>query len=66
MLHEMALGAIVELKDHSAMMHKVPTMEHQNVNAVSVEFGKSCAICLAAQRERPVGFPLSQPGRHET
>ncbi|TBR14132.1 MAG: hypothetical protein EPO43_08705, partial [Rugosibacter sp.] len=39
--HEMVLGSIKELKEHAAMMQKMPEMEHADANMASVEAGKT-------------------------
>ena len=60
--HEMVLGTPKELKEHYAMMMKMPEMEHAEDNMVTVEPGKTGEIIWRFTRARVVDFACLQPG----
>lgn len=62
--HEMVLGTPKELKEHYAMMLKMPGMEHAEDNVVTVEPGKTGEIIWRFTRARVVDFGCLQPGHY--
>lgn len=62
--HEMVLGTPQELKEHYAMMLKMPGMVHHEDNMVSVAPGKSAEIVWHFTRDRVVDFACLQPGHY--
>jgi uncharacterized cupredoxin-like copper-binding protein len=62
--HEMVLGTPKELKEHYAMMMKMPEMEHAEDNMVTVEPGKTGEIIWRFTRARVVDFGCLQPGHY--
>lgn len=62
--HEMVLGTPKELKEHYAMMMKMPEMEHAEDNMVTVEPGKTGEIIWRFTRARVVDFACLQPGHY--
>jgi uncharacterized cupredoxin-like copper-binding protein len=62
--HEMVLGTPQELKQHYAMMLKMPEMEHDEDNMVSVEPGKTGEIIWHFTRARVVDFACLQAGHY--
>jgi uncharacterized cupredoxin-like copper-binding protein len=63
--HEMVLGSIKELKEHAAMMRKMPEMEHADENMVSVEPGKSGELIWQFTKAGKFDFACLQPGHFE-
>lgn len=62
--HEMVLGTPKELRAHYAMMLKMPEMEHDEENMVTVEPGKTGEIIWHFTRARVVDFGCLQPGHY--
>ena len=62
--HEMVLGTPKELKEHYAMMLKMPEMKHAEDNMVTVEPGKSVEMIWRFTRARVVDFACLQPGHY--
>lgn len=62
--HEMVLGTPKDLKAHYAMMLKMPEMEHDEENMVTVEPGKTGEIIWRFTRARVVDFGCLQPGHY--
>ena len=63
--HEMVLGSIAELKEHAAMMRKMPKMEHADENMVSVEPGKTGELVWRFTKAGQFDFACLQPGHFE-
>jgi uncharacterized cupredoxin-like copper-binding protein len=63
--HEMVLGTIGELKEHSEMMRKTPEMKHAEPNQVSVEPGKTGELIWQFTRDGTFDFACLEPGHFE-
>lgn len=63
--HEMVLGSIKELKEHAAMMQKMPEMEHADANMASVEAGKTGELVWQFTKAGKFDFACLQPGHFE-
>ncbi|MES2237168.1 MAG: cupredoxin family protein [Pseudomonadota bacterium] len=63
--HEMVLGSIKELKEHAAMMQKMPEMEHADPNMASVEPGKTGELIWQFTKAGKFDFACLQPGHFE-
>ena len=63
-MHEMVLGTPKELKQHYAMMTKMPEMEHAEDNMVTVEPGKTGEMIWRFTRARVVDFGCLQSGHY--
>lgn len=63
--HEIVLGTIKELKEHAAMMQKMPEMEHADANMVSVEPGKTGELVWQFTKSGKFDFACLQPGHYE-
>ena len=63
--HEMVLGSIKELKEHAAMMQKMPEMEHADANMASVEPGKTGELIWQFTKAGKFDFACLQPGHFE-
>ncbi len=63
--HEMVLGSPEELKKHAEMMRKMPEMEHDDENQVSVESGKTAELVWEFTKTGKVDFACLQPGHFE-
>jgi uncharacterized cupredoxin-like copper-binding protein len=63
--HEMVLGSIKELKEHAAMMQKMPEMEHADANMASVEPGKTGELIWQFTKSGKFDFACLQPGHFE-
>ena len=63
--HEMVLGTIKELKEHAAMMQKMPEMEHADPNMASVEPGKTGELVWQFTKTGTFEFACLQPGHFE-
>ena len=62
--HEMVLGTPKELKEHYAMMLKMPEMQHAEDNMLTVEPGKTGEMIWRFTRARVVDFACLQPGHY--
>ena len=62
--HEMVLGTPKELKEHYAMMMKMPDMEHHEPSMVTVEPGKTGELIWRFSNARVVDFACLQPGHY--
>lgn len=62
--HEMVLGTPQELKEHYAMMMKMPDMVHHEPNMVTVEPGKTGEMIWRFTNARIVDFACLQPGHY--
>lgn len=63
--HEMVLGSIKELKEHAAMMLKMPEMEHADANMASVAPGKTGELIWQFTKAGKFDFACLQPGHFE-
>lgn len=63
--HEMVLGSMKELKEHGAMMRKMPEMEHADPNQVTLDPGKSGEIVWQFAKAGNYDFACLQPGHFE-
>jgi uncharacterized cupredoxin-like copper-binding protein len=63
--HEMVLGTPEELKEHYAMMMKMPGMEHADANKVSVDPGQTGEIVWRFSKTGKVDFACLQPGHYD-
>ena len=63
--HELVLGTPEELKEHYAMMLKMPGMEHVDDNMVSVAPGKTGEIVWRFTKVGKVDFACLQPGHYD-
>lgn len=63
--HELVLGTPEELKEHYAMMLKMPGMEHADDNMVSVAPGKTGEIVWRFTKVGKVDFACLQPGHYD-
>jgi len=63
--HEMVLGTTKELKEHAEMMRKMPGMEHDDSNQVSVEAGKSGEFVWQFNKAGTFDFACLEPGHFE-
>ena len=63
--HEMVLGSLKELKEHAAMMKKMPEMEHADANMASVEPGQTGELIWQFTRSGKFDFACLQPGHFE-
>lgn len=63
--HEMVLGSAKELKEHAAMMKKMPGMEHADENMVVVDPGKTGEIVWQFTKAGKFDFACLQPGHFE-
>jgi uncharacterized cupredoxin-like copper-binding protein len=64
--HEMTLGTIAELKEHAALMQKLPEMEHEEPNMVTVEPGKTGEMIWKFSNAGTVDFACLVPGHYES
>jgi len=63
--HELVLGTPAELKEHYAMMMKMPGMEHADDNMVSVAPGKTGEFVWRFTKAGKVDFACLQPGHYD-
>lgn len=63
--HELVIGTMAELKEHAAMMRKMPEMEHADDNMVSVDPGRTGELIWQFTRAGAVDFACLQPGHFE-
>lgn len=63
--HEMVLGTPKELKEHAAMMQKMPEMEHADPNMAGVEPGKTGELIWKFTKTGSFDFACLQPGHFE-
>lgn len=63
--HEMVLGSIKELQEHSALMQKFPEMEHSDPNQVSLAPGESGELVWQFSKAGRFDFACLQPGHFE-
>ncbi len=63
--HEMVIGSMAELKEHSAMMRKMPKMKHADPNMVSLAPGQRGGIVWQFDKAGTVDFACLVPGHLE-
>ena len=63
--HELVLGTPEELKEHYAMMLKMPGMEHADDNMVSVAPGTTGEVVWRFTQAGKVDFACLQPGHYD-
>lgn len=63
--HEMVIGTPEELKEHYAMMMKMPEMEHAEANMVTVAPGKTGEVVWQFTKAGKVDFSCLQPGHYD-
>ena len=63
--HEMVLGTTSELKEHAAMMKKMPMMQHADPNMVALEPGKTGDLIWHFTNAGTFHFACLQPGHSE-
>jgi uncharacterized cupredoxin-like copper-binding protein len=63
--HEMVIGSRAELKEHAALMRKMPGMEHDEPNQVAVDPGKTGELVWQFTNAGAVEFACLQPGHFE-
>lgn len=63
--HEMIIGSMAELKEHAEMMRKMPGMEHDEPNQVTLAPGKSGELVWQFTKAGSVDFACLQPGHFE-
>lgn len=65
LLHEMVIGTITELKEHSDLMKKFPNMEHEEPHMVHVAPGKTGEIIWTFNRPGTFNFACLIAGHFE-
>lgn len=63
--HEMVIGTPEMLKQHYAMMMKMPGMQHAEDNMVTVDPGNTSELVWAFTRGGTVDFACLQPGHYD-
>jgi uncharacterized cupredoxin-like copper-binding protein len=63
--HELVIGSLKELKEHAAMMIKMPGMEHAEDNMVTVAPGKTGEVVWRFTQAGKVDFACLQPGHYD-
>ncbi|NUZ08442.1 cupredoxin domain-containing protein [Piscinibacter koreensis] len=63
--HEFVIGSEKELKEHYAMMMKMPEMEHADANQVTVAPGKTGEVIWQFTKAGTVNFGCLQPGHYD-
>lgn len=63
--HEMVIGTVAELKEHAAMMRKMPGMEHAEGNQVGVDPGKRGELVWQFTKAGSFDFACLVPGHWE-
>lgn len=63
--HEMVVGSMTELKQHVEMMRKMPGMEHDDSNQVTLGPGESGELVWQFTKAGAVNFACVQPGHFE-
>ena len=63
--HEMVLGSLKELQEHSELMKKNPDMEHADDNQITVLPGQKGEIIWQFTRAGKVNFACLQPGHYD-
>ena len=63
--HELVIGNTEELKEHAQMMRKIPDMQHQESNMVSLNGGQSDHLIWKFDQAGSVDFACLIPGHWE-
>jgi uncharacterized cupredoxin-like copper-binding protein len=63
--HEMVLGSMAELKQHAELMRRMPGMEHEEPNQLTLDPGKSGELVWQFTQSGTVDFACLQPGHFE-
>jgi uncharacterized cupredoxin-like copper-binding protein len=63
--HELSLGTLKELKEHSELMKKFPEMEHDEPSQVSLAPGKQGEVVWQFTTAGVVNFACLMPGHYE-
>lgn len=63
--HEMVLGTPTELKEHYAMMMKMPGMEHAEPNQLVVAPGQTGELIWRFTKAGKIEFACLQPGHYD-
>ena len=63
--HEMVIGSMAELKQHAALMRKMPGMEHADPNMVSLAPGEAGELIWQFTQAGSFDFACLQPGHFE-
>jgi uncharacterized cupredoxin-like copper-binding protein len=63
--HEMVIGSMDELKEHAEMMRKMPGMEHDEPNMVTLKRGQRGDIVWQFDKQGSVDFACLIPGHIE-
>ena len=63
--HEMVIGSAAQLAEHAALMRKMPEMEHDDPNQVTVEPGKNDELVWQFDHAGTVDFACLEPGHYE-
>lgn len=63
--HEMVIGSLDELKEHAEMMRKMPGMEHEEPNMITLKAGQRGGIVWQFDKPGTVDFACLIPGHME-
>lgn len=63
--HEMVIGTMSELKEHAAMMRKMPEMKHVEPNMITLTAGQRGGIVWQFDKAGEVDFACLIPGHME-
>ena len=63
--HEMIIGSMEELKQHAELMRRMPGMEHEEPNQMTLDPGKSGELVWQFTKAGTVDFACLQPGHFE-
>lgn len=64
-LHEMVIGTLKDLQEHAEMMKKMPGMQHNDPNMISVKPSSSGEIIWTFNKSGQFDFACLQPGHSE-
>lgn len=63
--HEMVIGSAAQLAEHAALMRKMPEMEHEDPNQVTVAPGQSDELVRRFDHAGTLDFACLEPGHYE-
>lgn len=63
--HEMVIGSVAELKEHAAMMQKMPGMKHAEPNMITINPGQKGGLVWQFPQAGTVDFACLIPGHME-
>jgi uncharacterized cupredoxin-like copper-binding protein len=63
--HELVIGSIAELKEHAEMMRKMPGMEHDEPNMITLKPGQRGGLVWKFDQPGSVDFACLVPGHME-